>query len=136
MQQFVEIITVEYKYKMEKKIGGKEFHFDELVSAKGSGQNIIFSMKEFVRNWSLDNGKESNAIKKRVNSFKNSEKWYGNEGVPHTLGLLLSGPPGRSETSTIKCVASTMERQMTNIITKYVTKTQMEHLFSNDIIFA
>ena len=66
-------------------------------------------MKEFVTNRTFDNvvGNESKSIRKRVNFFKNNKKWYDDKGIPYTLGLLLSGPPGGGKTSTIKCVANT-----------------------------
>lgn len=142
LRKFVDKITTEYKYKMQNKLGGKVFYFDELTTGGCGSDNsqpkvLVFTMKEFVTNRSFDNvvGKESNAIKKRVNFFKNNKKWYDEKGIPYTLGLLLSGPPGGGKTSTIKCVANTMNRHIINVkLHDNITKSQMENLFFNDVI--
>ena len=137
LRKFVDKITVEYKYKLQNKLGGKIFYFDEL-NKETSRQNLTFSMKEFVTNRTFDNvvGKESHLIKKRVLFFKNNKKWYDKKGIPYTLGLLLSGPPGGGKTSTIKCVANTMQRHIVNVkLHKNVTKAHLEHLFFNDMIY-
>ena len=142
LRKFVDKITTEYKYKMQNKLGGKVFYFDEL-STTGIGSDntqpkfLVFTMKEFLTNRSFDNvvGRESKAIKKRVNFFKNNKYWYDEKGIPYTLGLLLSGPPGGGKTSTIKCVANTMNRHIINVkLHDNITKSQMENLFFNDVI--
>jgi SpoVK/Ycf46/Vps4 family AAA+-type ATPase len=70
-----------------------------------------------------------------VNFFKQNKKWYDEKGIPYTLGLLLSGPPGGGKTSTIKCVANTMNRHIINVkLHDKITKSQMENLFFNDVI--
>jgi ATP-dependent 26S proteasome regulatory subunit len=142
LRKFVDKITTEYRYKMQNKLGGKVFYFDEL-STSGSGPDnsqpkfLVFTMKEFVTNRTFDNvvGRESKAIQKRVNFFKQNKKWYDEKGIPYTLGLLLSGPPGGGKTSTIKCVANTMNRHIINVkLHDKITKSQMENLFFNDVI--
>ena len=94
-------------------------------------------MKAFVTNRMFKNiiGAESKTIERRVNFFKRNKKWYDDKGIPYTLGLLLSGPPGGGKTSTIKCIANEMQRHIINIkLHKHVTRTQMENLFFNDTI--
>ena len=136
---FVDSITSDYKYKIQNKLGGKIFYFDEMNLSNSQNQkNLFFTMKEFVTNRTFDNvvGNESKSIRKRVNFFKNNKKWYDDKGIPYTLGLLLSGPPGGGKTSTIKCVANTMGRHIINVkIHDKLTKSQMEHLFFNDVLY-
>jgi SpoVK/Ycf46/Vps4 family AAA+-type ATPase len=80
-------------------------------------------------------GVESKMIERRVNFFKRNKKWYDDKGIPYTLGLLLSGPPGGGKTSTIKCVANEMQRHIINVkLHKHITRIQMENLFFNDTI--
>jgi Mor family transcriptional regulator len=71
LRKFVDKITTEYKYKMQNKLGGKVFYFDELTTSGTGTDNTsakfsVFTMKEFVTNRSFDNvvGRESKAIKK------------------------------------------------------------------------
>lgn len=142
LRKFVDKITTEYKYKMQNKLGEKVFYFDELTTSGTGPDNtqakfLVFTMKEFVTNRSFDNvvGRESKAIKKRVHFFKNNKNWYDEKGIPYTLGLLLSGPPGGGKTSTIKCVANTMKRHIINVkLHDNITKSQLENLFFNDVI--
>ena len=98
---------------------------------------ISFSMKPFTTNRSFKNviGPEARMIQKRVDFFMNSKKWYSDNGIPYTLGLMLYGLPGCGKTSLIKAVSGVSHRHIINIkLHKYVTKTQMENLFFNETI--
>lgn len=134
---FVDKINTDYRYKLQNKLGGKIFYFDEIETNTDNSKFLTFTMKEFLTNRTFNNvvGKESNMIKNRVNFFKKNKHWYDEKGIPYTLGLLLSGPPGGGKTSTIKCVANTMNRHIINVkLHDNITKLQMEHLFFSDII--
>uniref|UniRef100_A0A6C0JMT0 AAA+ ATPase domain-containing protein n=1 Tax=viral metagenome TaxID=1070528 RepID=A0A6C0JMT0_9ZZZZ len=144
LRSFIKKIEYNYSIKMQNKLGDKLFYFNDISTGIVNKNDyakaqpfISFTMKPFVTNRMFKNviGIESKLIEKRVNFFKKNKKWYDDKGIPYTLGLLLSGPPGGGKTSTIKCVANEMNRHIINIkLHKNVTRTQMENLFFNDII--
>ena len=45
-------------------------------------------------------------IIKKLNFFLENKKWYQEQGIPHTIGLLLEGEPGCGKTSFIKSIAN------------------------------
>jgi hypothetical protein len=144
LRSFIKKIEYNYSIKMQNKLGDKLYYFNDISTGIVNKNDyakaqpfISFTMKPFVTNRMFKNviGVESKLIEKRVNFFKKNKKWYDDKGIPYTLGLLLSGPPGGGKTSTIKCVANEMNRHIINIkLHKNVTRTQMENLFFNDII--
>ena len=144
LRSFIKKIEYNYTIKLQNKLGDKLYYFNDMSMGKINKNEynkippfISFTMKPFITNRKFNNviGPESKMIEKRVNFFKNNKKWYDAKGIPYTLGLLLSGPPGGGKTSTIKCVANEMQRHIINVkLHKYVTRTQMENLFFNDVI--
>jgi hypothetical protein len=144
LRSFIKKIEYNYSIKMQNKLGDKLYYFNDISTGiinkndyAKSQPFISFTMKPFITNLMFKNviGIESKMIEKRVNFFKKNKKWYDDKGIPYTLGLLLSGPPGGGKTSTIKCVANEMNRHIINIkLHKNVTRTQMENLFFNDTI--
>ena len=144
LRSFIKKIEYNYIIKIQNKLGDKLYYFNDVSTGKINKNDynklpptISFTMKPFITNRTFKNviGPESKLIEKRVNFFKNNKKWYDNKGIPYTLGLLLSGPPGGGKTSTIKCVANEMQRHIINVkLHKYITRTQMENLFFNDVI--
>jgi len=99
--------------------------------------NFIFTMKHFQTNRKFSNlfGEDIDIIRTRVEFFVNNRSWYNEKGVPYTLGLLLSGPPGTGKTSSIKCLANETGRHVINInFNNDMSKTQLENLFFNDTL--
>ena len=144
LRAYIKKIEYNYTIKIQNKLGDRLYYFNDISTGKINKSEynkmppvVSFTMKPFVTNRQFKNviGEESKLIEKRVNFFRHNQKWYNDKGIPYTLGLLLSGPPGGGKTSTIKCVANEMRRHIINIkLHKYVTKTQMENLFFNDTI--
>ena len=144
LRAFIKKVEYNYMIKMQNKLGDRLYYFNDISTGKINKNDynklppfVSFTMKPFVTNRMFKNiiGVESKMIEKRVNFFKKNKKWYDDKGIPYTLGLLLSGPPGGGKTSTIKCVANEMGRHIINVkLHKHITRIQMENLFFNDTI--
>lgn len=148
LRKYIDAIVNDYTLKLQNKLGNRTFYFNALpvlayktidgkTDYSKSPPTINFTMKPFVTNRRFTNviGPESKLIQRRVEFFRNNKKWYDSKGIPYTLGLLLSGPPGGGKTSTIKCVANELRRHIINVsLSDNITKTQIENLFFNDTI--
>ena len=144
LRAFIKKVEYNYTIKMQNKLGDRLYYFNDISTGKINKNDynklppfVSFTMKPFVTNRMFKNiiGVESKMIERRVNFFKKNKKWYDDKGIPYTLGLLLSGPPGGGKTSTIKCVANEMGRHIINVkLHKHITRIQMENLFFNDTI--
>jgi hypothetical protein len=144
LRTFIKKVEYNYTIKIQNKLGDRLYYFNDISTGKINKNDynkippfVSFTMKPFVTNRMFKNiiGVESKMIERRVNFFKGNKKWYDDKGIPYTLGLLLSGPPGGGKTSTIKCVANEMQRHIINVkLHKHITRIQMENLFFNDTI--
>ena len=148
LRKYLNEITRLYNIKVQNKLGDNTFLFNSISMPSFIGMDnkpdysksppqFIYTMKPFYTNRTFANvvGSESQIIRKRVEFFLKNEKWYNKKGVPYTLGLLLSGPPGSGKTSTIKSIANESNRHIFNIqFNNDMTKTQMENLFFNETV--
>jgi len=138
----------EYTVKLKNKLGNHIYYFNQHpINAQKTmdgtkdysklPNTCVFTMKVFETNRKFSNlfGPEISAVKKRVEFFVKNSKWYDLKGIPHTLGLLLSGQAGAGKTSSIKCLANETKRHIINInLNNDITKVQLDNLFFNEML--
>lgn len=143
LKDFTDRIVFDYKQDCENNLGKQPYYFNEINISipkdmngsyryEAANKSLIFDMTPFYTNKSLSNvfGTHLDIVKKRVDMFINNPMWYQRKGIPHTLGILLSGPPGTGKTSAIKAIANDTARHIFNInLSKMTTQTQLKNLF-------
>jgi hypothetical protein len=110
-----------YIYFLEKcKIENEESRYD-------CWKEEVFESVKTFNNIFFDGKKE---LIEKIDYFINNRNWYYDKGVPYTLGIGLSGPPGTGKTSFIKALANYTNRHLITISLKTIkTKRQLEHFF-------
>lgn len=148
IKEFLNNIEIEYNKYKNYKLGLNQYYFNEIIQMPPKKldndynfnilpKNFIFKMTKFETNRSLNNifGKHLTELKNRINIFINKPLWFKEKGLPYTLGILLSGPPGTGKTSIIKGIAKDTNRHIINInLRDYTTTSQLYNLFTQEEI--
>ena len=96
--------------------------------------NIIYDEYNFVSNKDFKNifFEEKTKLISNLNLFMNNEKWYKDKGLPHSLGIILHGPPGTGKTSCIKAMAKHCNRHIIDIpLSKIKTSNELKLVFND-----
>lgn len=121
LQDFVESCNSKYdKYLKEQMLSNQYLITveDNSLNSSDEGDNKLKVDKEI---WSSNVSFESRffpekqKVLKIINKFLDSIEWYKDKGIPHTLGILLSGEPGCGKTSFIKAIMNYTKRHCIDI---------------------
>jgi ATP-dependent 26S proteasome regulatory subunit len=157
IRQWIDDIHAAYVAEKNNKLGNRIYYFDELPAEpqmqvdvsnrdlpprtyykwESMPRALTFTMNEFNTSKSFSNvyGHHVDDLKERLDLFLNHPEWYRERGIPHTLGILLSGVPGAGKTSTFKAIIKDSRRHPIVIkLRPYTTQQQLKNLFYNETI--
>lgn len=133
LKEFCDTITEDYINSIEMRRDKKKYIYEledknEDVNKWNWHEYPFNSHKRFDNGMFFDN---KNYLLDKLDFFVNNKQWYENNGVPHTLGIGLHGPPGTGKTSVIKCVANYLNRHIIVIpLNKIKTQSQFMAAFN------
>lgn len=146
LHEFIRRVVKEYNEEQANKLGKNIFFFNEEhqdVPIGPDGQPRLerapkfmkFTKSMFKTNKSLDTlyGKHLDSAKRQIYRFIKDPQWYEKKGRPHTLGIMLHGPPGSGKTAFSKAIAKATKCHLFNIkLRSTTTQKQLTRLFFDE----
>ena len=148
LHKWIDGIRSSYEIEKKNQLGERKYFFKEMacppmMDNRGNyvwntaHRELKFTMTPFSTNKHLSNifGDSIDEIKQRVDLFTEHPEWYEQRGIPHTLGLLLRGPPGTGKSSCIKAIAKDTGKHIIQVsLADYTTQDQLNNLFFTENI--
>ena len=104
--KFIEKCDTDYSTFLKEKSLKDQLYID--ISWNIKEKECIFESCKWSSNINFNNKffENKELIINKLNFFLENKKWYQEQGIPHTIGLLLEGEPGCGKTSFIKSIAN------------------------------
>lgn len=104
--KFIEKCDTDYSKFLKEKSLKDQLYID--ISWNIKEKECIFESCKWTSNINFNNKffENKELIINKLNFFLENKKWYQEQGIPHTIGLLLEGEPGCGKTSFIKSIAN------------------------------
>lgn len=104
--KFIEKCDTDYSTFLKEKSLKDQLYID--ISWNIKEKECIFESCKWTSNINFNNKffENKEVIINKLNYFLENKKWYQEQGIPHTIGLLLEGEPGCGKTSFIKSIAN------------------------------
>jgi SpoVK/Ycf46/Vps4 family AAA+-type ATPase len=104
--KFIEKCDTDYSKFLKEKSLKDQLYID--ISWNIKEKECIFESCKWTSNINFNNKffENKDFIINKLNFFLENKKWYQEQGIPHTIGLLLEGEPGCGKTSFIKSIAN------------------------------
>lgn len=135
IKMFIENLREKYENKINDHRRYKKFIYLLSKDTRSSVNCFNWREYEFISPKNFNNiffDKKSELIKK-LYFFENNIDFYEKNGITHTLGISLSGPPGTGKTSVIKCIANYLKRHLVIIpLNKISTAEELYDVFFED----